>query len=169
MKRIAVLLGMMLAAATSFCAEPAHLLDKANVLPLALDDQIQFRKTIMFLNDPKTFKPTKNSMIEFDRDRMNFGALTAVDREQRLGQYFTFFWRTDRKADLTVRFEYRQENLGSYVQAREVAYNQAKGTLKTAFEIIGDDYLTDGRITAWRAILIEKGKIVGLTQSYLWN
>ena len=99
MKRIAVLLGMMIAVATSFSAEPAHLLDKANVLPLALDDQIQFRKVVMFLNDPKKFKPTKNLMIQFDRDRMNFGALTAVDREQRLGQYFTFFWRTDRKAD----------------------------------------------------------------------
>ena len=169
MKRIAVLLGMMIAVATSFSAEPAHLLDKANVLPLALDDQIQFRKVVMFLNDPKKFKPTKNLMIQFDRDRMNFGALTAVDREQRLGQYFTFFWRTDRKADLTVRLEYRQENLGSFVQAREVTSREAKGSMKTVFEITGDDYIEDGRITAWRALLIERGKIVGLTQSYLWN
>ena len=169
MKRIAVLLGIMVAVATSFSAEPAHLVNTANVLPLALDDQFQFRKVIMFLNDPKKFKPTKNSMIQFDRDAVNFGALTAVDREQRLGQYFTFFWRTDRNADLTVRLEYRQENLGSFVQAREVTTHNAKGTMKTVFQITGDDYTEDGRITAWRALLVEKGKIVGLTQSYLWN
>jgi hypothetical protein len=41
--------------------------------------------------------------------------------------------------------------------------------MKTAFKIIGDDYIEDGRITSWRALLIENGKIVGLTQSYLWN
>ena len=170
MKRIAVLLGLMAALAVNgFCAEPARLLDKANVLPLALDDHFQFRKTIMFLNDPKAFKPTTNEMINFERQRVNFKAVTATDRQQRLGQYFTFYWRSDRKADITVRFEYRQEKLGSYVQAREVSCPAARGTVKTAFEITGDDYLDDGRITSWRALLIENGRIVGLTQSYLWN
>jgi len=169
MKRIAVLLGMIVAVATGFCAEPPHLLEKAKVLPLALDDQFQFRKVVMFLNDPKKFKPTNNAMINFERARVNFKALTAADREQRTGQYFTFFWRTDRKADITVRLEYRQENLGSFVQAREVSCKEAKGSMKTGFEITGDDYIDDGRITAWRALLIENGRIVGLTQSYLWN
>ena len=169
MKRIAVLIGMLIAAASGFCAEPAHLLEKAKVLPLALDDQFQFRKVIMFLNDPKKFKTTNNAMINFERERVNFKALTAADREQRVGQYFTFLWRTGRKADITVRLEYRQENLGSFVQAREVACKEARGSMKTAFEIIGDDYLDDGRVTAWRALLIENGRIVGLTQSYLWN
>ena len=68
-----------------------------------------------------------------------------------------------------MRLEYRQENLGSFVQAREVSCKDAKGSMKSEFDIIGDDYIEDGRVTAWRALLIENGRIVGLTQSYLWN
>src|SRR2546425_607014 len=88
---------------------------------------------------------------------------------ERRGHYFTFFWRADRPSPMTVRFEYRQQNLGAFVQAREVSYDRARGSMKTKFDVIGDDYNDDGRITAWRALLIADGKIVGLTQSYLWQ
>jgi len=160
---------MALAATAAFCADPSRQLDKANVLPLALDDHFQFRKTELFLNDPSTFKLTQDPMILFERTRMNFGAVTQVDKRQRYGNYFKFFWRTDRAADLIVRLEYRQQNLGPYVQAQEVAYNNVKGSVKTEFKVVGDDYQQDGRVVAWRALLIEKGRIVGLTQSYLWD
>jgi hypothetical protein len=168
MKRFAGLAAALLAA-TAFGAESPRLLEKAPVLPLALDDHFQFRKTELFLNDPKYFKPTTDPMLQFERQRVNFKATTSVDRMERRGHYFTFFWRAERPAGLTVRLEYRQENLGGHVQAREVQYGHAKGSMKTKFEIVGDDYLEDGRITAWRALLIEDGRIVGLTQSHLWN
>lgn len=153
----------------SVCAEPVQLLEKANVLPLSLDDDFEFRKTKLFFNDPRVEKPTNNQMLAFERQRVNFGAVTQIDRQQRYGHYFTFFWRADRAADLTVRLEYRQENLGALVQAREVNYPKAKGSQKTDFAIIGDDYLEDGKVTAWRAVLIENGRIVALNQSFLWN
>jgi hypothetical protein len=108
-------------------------------------------------------------MISFERQRVNFGAVTQLDRQQRYGHYYTFFWRAARKADLTLRFEYRQQRLGSYVQAKEIAYPATKGSVESKFQVIGDDYMEEGRVTAWRAILIENGKIVGLTQSFLWN
>ena len=139
------------------------------MLPLALDDHFQVRKTELFLNDPKDFKITQDPMITFERERMNFGALSAVDRAARYGNYFKFFWRADRKSDITVRLEYRQEHLGSYVQAQEISYTNVRGTTKTEFKVVGDDYTQDGRVVAWRALLIENGKIVGLTQSYLWD
>ena len=152
-----------------FCAEPVRLLEKANVLPLALDDDFEFRKQKLFFNDPRIEKPTTNQALAFERQRINFGAVTQVDRVQRYGHYFTFFWRSERKADLTVRLEYRQENLGALVQAREVDYPGAKGSFKTDFRVIGDDYTEDGKITAWRVVLIENGRIVALNQSFLWN
>jgi hypothetical protein len=37
------------------------------------------------------------------------------------------------------------------------------------FDIIGDQNLEDGRVSGWRVLLIENGKIVGLNQSFLWN
>lgn len=156
-------------AATAFSAETPPLIDKANVLPLALDDAFQFRKTKIFLNDPLALKPTTDPMIAFERARVNFGAVTAFDRRQRYGQYYTFFWRATRPADVTVRFEFRQEKLGAFVQAQEWQYKGAKGTLKTDFNVIGDDYTDDGAVTAWRAIVIENGKIVALNQSFLWR
>ena len=150
---------------------PPRLLEKAKVLPLALDDAFQFRKTKTYLNDPYTQKPvvTTQEMINFEKARVNYGALTNEDRRERVGQYFTFFWRTSRQADVTVRFEYRQAKLGSYVQAREIEYPAAKGSNKTEFNILGDDFLGEGAVTAWRAIIIENGRIVALNQSFLWN
>jgi hypothetical protein len=170
MRQLATLVVVLLCATSGLrAADAPRPILKAKVLPLALDDAFQFRKTKLFLNDPVHFKPTADQMIEMERDAVNFGAVTNTDRLDRRGHYFTFAWRADRRAEITVRLEYRQENLGSYVQAREVFYPDAKGTMTTKFAVTGDDYLEEGRIVAWRAVLIEKGKIVGLTQSFLWN
>ncbi len=173
MKRLLFQFAVLALAATGWGAPPPapRLLEKARVLPLALDDAFQFRKTKTFFNDPavKKQQPTQEEMIQFERQRVNFGAITNNDRRERYGHYFTFFWRTSRKADLTIRFEYRQANLGSHVQAREFDFPDAKGSFKSEFNIIGDDYFDEGAVTAWRAILIENGKIVALNQSFLWN
>jgi len=170
MKRPFVMLASLALAATGICkAPPPQQLDRALVVPLALDEAFQFRKIKIFVNEPQRLQPTQDAMISFERQRVNFGAVTQVDRLQRYGHYYTFFWRASRKADLTVRFEYRQEKLGSYVQARERFYPGAKGTVQSQFQVIGDDYLEEGKVTAWRALLIENGRIVGVTQSFLWN
>jgi hypothetical protein len=159
--------------AGSVCAQPPLRplpLDKANVLPLSLDDAFQFRKTIIKTYDPRDEREVgQHPSIQFERQRLIFGAVNTYDRQQRYGNYYTFFWRTDRPANLTVRFEYRQEKLGSHVQAREIHYDNARGSQKTEFAIIGDDYIQDGKVTAWRAVIIENGKIVALNQSFLWN
>ena len=169
MKRLFLTLASLALVATGVAAEPARLLDKAGALPLALDDAFEFRKTLSVLNDPELEKPTIDPMVAFERQSLNFGAVTAYDRQQRYGHYFTFFWRAKRKADLTLRIEYRQQNLGAHIQAQEISYKDVKGSVKSEFKIIGDDYLEDGKITGWRAILVENGKIVGLNQSFLWN
>ena len=70
---------------------------------------------------------------------------------------------------MTIRLEYRQINLGSYVQAQEHTYKGVKGTIESKFNILGDDYNDFGRVTAWRALLIENGRIVALNQSFLWD
>ena len=57
----------------------------------------------------------------------------------------------------------------AFVQAREISYENAKGNNKTEFAVIGDDYLQDGRVIAWRCLMIENGKIVAENRSYLWE
>jgi hypothetical protein len=151
--------------------EPARQfpLPKANVLPLALSDDFEFRKATVRIHQPRTEYSQFVPMLAFDRLRRNFGAISNFDREERYGSYFTLQWRTRRPANLTVRIEYRQENLASHVQAKELYYPNVKGSVTSLFNVIGDEYLQDGRITAWRAVLIENGRIVALHQSFLWN
>ena len=145
---------------------------KASVLPLQLSDDFSFRKVSSFFydaRDPSAQRPTQSQMINFERQRVIFGAVSGYDRLERYGHYYNVWWRTKRPADIIVRLEYRQENLGSHVQAKELFYPAAKGTIESKFNIIGDEYTEEGKVTAWRLLLIENGRIVGLRQSFLWN
>ena len=149
--------------------QPRHL-TKANVVPLAINPAFSFRKTSLFFHDRTMEKPTTNEMVRFERERLAFGAVSDSEIRANEGQYFNFWWRAERPArNITVRLEYRQQNLGAYVQAQEVDVPLAHGTIETKFKVVGDDYHTYGKITGWRALLIENGKVVGLTQSLLWN
>jgi hypothetical protein len=145
---------------------------KAGALPLALSDDFSFRKVSTFFYDTRDAsfqRPTINPMLQFERQRAGYGAVSGYDRSERFGHYFTVWWRSENPADVTVRMEYRQQNLGSHVQAKELFYPAAEGTKITKFTVIGDEYADDGRITAWRLLLIQNNRIVGLRQSFLWN
>jgi len=111
----------------------------------------------------------QDASIRFERQYRLFGAVTKLDQRERTGNYFDFFWRARRAADLTVRLEYRQEKLHAHVQAQEISYSNARGNHKTEFKVVGDDYFDDGRVTAWRCLLIENGTIVAETHSYMWE
>ena len=140
-------------------------------LPVALDQDFEFRKTGQYFLDPAA-KPLTGQVdpsVTFERGYRMYGAITALDQHQRFGNYFDFFWRARRDADVRVRLEYRQEKLHAFVQAREVRYPHARGHHKTEFAIIGDDFFDDGRVIAWRASLIVDGRIAAVTRSYLWE
>jgi hypothetical protein len=191
----AILAGLILFWSVSIrAAEEPKVLAKVKPLPVALDRDFEFRKTkLYFLNDkPLTqkglrtaagSKPGKlgsttpssksatiqDASITFERQYRLFGAVTGLDQHQRFGDYFDFFWRAKRAADLTVRLEYRQEKLHSFVQAQEISYPNARGNHKTEFKVVGDDYFDDGRVIAWRCLLIENGRIVAENRSYMWE
>jgi hypothetical protein len=188
-KATAVFIVAILLATNALAASQVQvkILTKVEPLPVALDDNFQFRKTKLFYlneNPPKAKKSISNALsrdpnnpnagiaeasLGFERTYRLYGAITNADRNQRYGNYLDFFWRAKRPANVTVRLEYRQEKLRSFVQAREISYQNVKGNTKTEFAIIGDDYFADGRVTAWRCLLIENGKIVAQNRSYLWE
>jgi hypothetical protein len=170
-----------------------RVVEKISPLPVALNNDFEFRKTkLFFLSDkpPKAgqgARKTTSSLggksnspgqktatlqdapITFERQYRTFGAVTAFDQRQRYGNYFDFFWRAKRPSDVTVRLEYRQEKLHEHVQAQEISYRNARGTRKTEFKVIGDDYFDDGRVIAWRCLLIENGRIVAQNRSFMWE
>jgi hypothetical protein len=191
MKLTASLLLLAFAFLSSGRAAEPRLVANVTQLPKALSDHFEFRKVKTFLlTDEMVPNPSVPSFtragkartmgtrtsehgidpsIVFERQYRLHGAVTEFDKRQRYGNYFDFFWRSARPADVTVRLEYRQEKLRSFVQAREVRHPRARGSEKTEFRIIGDDYLDDGRIIAWRCLLIENGRIVAEERSYLWE
>jgi hypothetical protein len=178
-------------------ARPANspgprLLTSPRPLPVALDPDIQFRKTKLFLmteqapnagkekagkggenlrnsSSAKSTAVVQEASITFERQYHLFGAVTKLDQRQRFGNYFDFFWRTKRPADLVVRLEYRQEKLHAHVQAQEIACGTVNGSRKTSFKVAGDDYFDGGRVVAWRCLLLENGRIAAETRSYLWR
>ena len=180
------LLALFLAGYLWAAPEP-KILTKVNPLPVALNDDFQFRKTKLFHLTPTPPKSKRSfssalssdpnnptagiaeASLGFERTYRLYGAISNADKSHRYGNYFDFFWRVKRPANVTVRLEYRQEALRAFVQAREISYPNAKGNYKTEFAIIGEDYLQDGRVTAWRCLLIENGKIVAENRSYLWE
>jgi hypothetical protein len=167
---VALLAAMFLAGCAATNEPPRQIpIGRADVLPLALDDRFEFRKVTRFLNDPRIQRPTENAMLIFERQRLMVGAVTGRDLGERLGYYFNVWWKCAEPADVTLRLEYRQENLGSFVQAKELHYKGVKGSVESNFTVIGDEYLENGRMTAWRLLLIQNRQIVGLRQSFLWN
>jgi len=199
MKLGVVLLALLpLASALGSTQEQPRLLDRVVPLPMALNEDFQFRKKKLYLlteNAPGQGKSSdtgsgqgkgkggklsstapssksttvQDASIRFERQYRLFGAVTKLDQRERTGNYFDFFWRARRAADLTVRLEYRQEKLHAHVQAQEISYSNARGNHKTEFKVVGDDYFDDGRVTAWRCLLIENGTIVAETHSYMWE
>ena len=171
--------------------EEPRIVEKVTPLPVALSKDFEFRKTKLFFlsekaptqsgrqdtsslkrggNAPSQKTATlQDAPITFERQYRLFGAVTQLDQRQRFGDYFDFFWRAKRPADLTMRLEYRQDKLHDFVQAQEISYRNVRGTHKTEFKVIGDDYADDGRVIAWRCLLIENGRIVAEKRSYMWE
>src|SRR5213083_2333225 len=173
--------------------EEPKVVEKVTPLPMALDPNFEFRKTKLFFMSEKGPKPSErahdstnkvggksnspnqktatlqDAPIVFERQYRLFGAVTGLDQRQRCGDYFDFFWRSKRPADVTVRLEYRQEKLHDFLQAQEISYRNVRGTHKTEFKVIGDDYFDDGRVIAWRCLLIENSRIVAENRSYMWK
>ena len=86
MKLLFPLLSALALSATGFCADAPKLLQKVNVLPLALDDSYQFRKTLPFLYDPLLRKTDADPMVNFiARQRMDYGSVTAEDQPIVMG------------------------------------------------------------------------------------
>ena len=194
MKVVVALAGFALfASGLVRAAEKPKVIAKVTPLPVALNKDFEFRKTkLYFLSEvaphqggpsslsaggkqggvapsSKNTATQQDASITFERQYRLFGAVTALDRNQRFGNYFDFFWKVRRPADITVRLEYRQAKTHAHVQAQEISYANVHGNHRTEFRVVGDDYLDDGRVIAWRCLMIENGTIVAENRSYLWE
>ena len=136
------------------------------------DGLIRFIKAKLFFLDASPKSPLDTGTdryVEFERKRALYGAITPSDQRERYGNYFTFMWEAKRPVDVVMRLEYRQQSLGPMVQTKEIPYRAASGRIITRFQVTGDDYLQYGRVLAWRATIVERGRVVAEKKSYLWR
>lgn len=108
-------------------------------------------------------------MIEFEHRRHLWGAIEASDRRDLMGNYFTIFWKTKTKNPATVRFEYRQGKTGYDIKTQEEYVASPKHSNVTKFQVTGDDYWDNGKVTQWKASVVENGTVVAEYKSFLWK
>jgi hypothetical protein len=118
---------------------------------------------------PGPIVKTDDRMIVFEERRHLYGAVDAAERRELYGNYFTVFWKTETRAPATVRLEYRQGSTGLAIHTQEVVVDAPKRTNETKFQVIGDDYHKKGKVTQWRATVVENGTVVAEYKSYLWQ
>lgn len=108
-------------------------------------------------------------MVQNEKSRRLYGAVTVEERAQRLGQYYTVLWNADAGLDKEIIFQYQQGKSGSRIKrmTRTIPAGTSDGSLE--FTVIGDDYFDNGRVLAWKMTLKAGGEVISTKQSYLWR
>jgi hypothetical protein len=115
------------------------------------------------------FVRTEDLMLDFEQRRYLYGAVENTEKAELFGNYYTIFWKSETKAPATVRFEYRQGSTGLKIHSQELVVSEPKRSNVTKFEVIGGDYQRDGKVTQWKASIVENGSVVAEYKSYLWH
>jgi hypothetical protein len=111
-------------------------------------------------------------MGRMEKQRRLHGAITAVERRGRLGQYYTLFWKDPAgagKGEVEIVFQYQQGASASLVKQMTKKFPSADSEGTVEFAVIGDDYFTRGKVLTWKATLLRDKKILTTRQSYLWQ
>ena len=108
-------------------------------------------------------------MVQNEKLRRLHGAVSIEERKQRLGQYYTVLWNADAAAEKEIVFRYQQGASGSRIKEMHRTLPTGSSSGKEEFSIIGDNYLKNGRVLAWKIDLTANGETITSKQSYLWE
>ena len=129
-----------------------------------------FTKVKIYRLNPTARITAVDPSIPFEQQHLLYGAVSNDDREARGGNYYNFFWKADdRTQPVKLLFEYRQSVTRSAVKRQEIEISDVKGNNVTKVQVTGGEYQSNGKILAWRASLIQSGKEIGSTQSFMWQ
>ena len=112
----------------------------------------------------------RDAMIRNERNRRLHGAITPYERRSRQGHYFTIHWKVeDRTVPATVRLEYYQESTSVTLHVKEVEVFAPERSNVTEIAVIGEEFLTNGRVLAHRITVVQGETVVGEQKSFLWE
>lgn len=108
-------------------------------------------------------------MVQNEKMRRLYGAVSVEERKQRLGEYYMVQWNADSSLEKEIIFQYQQGKSGSRIKrmTRLIPAGTAEGSQE--FAVIGDDYFDNGRVLAWKMTLKVGGEDISTKQSYLWR
>ena len=129
-----------------------------------------FSKVKIYRLNPTARITAVDPSIPFEQQHLLYGAVSREDRDARRGNYYSFFWKADdRTQPVRLRFEYRQSLTRSAVKRQEIDITDVNRNNITKIQVTGADYQTNGKILSWRASLIQGGKEIASTQSFMWQ
>jgi hypothetical protein len=113
----------------------------------------------------------ENEVVRGEKLKRLHGAVSATERRERLGHYYTVHWAgpSGRESEpVRLELDYQQAATGSKVISlvQELA-GTAQGS--TEFQVTGPAYQKGGRVLAWQVRLYRGGELVGTRRSYLWD
>ena len=114
-------------------------------------------------------------MVQNEKLRRLHGAVSIEERKQRLGQYYAVLWNADAAAENAkekekeIVFRYQQGASGSRIKEMRRTLPTGSSSGKEEFSIIGDNYLKNGRVLAWKIDLTANCETIASKQSYLWE
>lgn len=111
-----------------------------------------------------------NPMIASEYSEIMHGAISNSERRDRVGNYYTVKWSgRGLTGPVTVRLEYRQAEKGTQLRTQEVVVANPQRSNTTRFQVTGPAYRTDGRVVAWRIVVLDNGVPVAVETSSLWD
>lgn len=116
-------------------------------------------------------------MVRGDQQKRLYGAVTMKEHDAKLGQYYEVRWNLKGQEYLArnstdgalVIFRYRQAGTASKLKLISKQYAAGVKSGKIDFQIIGKEYIENGRVLAWKAELVLGGRVIDSKQSYLWR
>jgi hypothetical protein len=113
----------------------------------------------------------ESEVVRGEKLKRLHGAVSAAERRDRLGQYFSVQWDgpAGRESEpVRIAFDYRQAVSASKLLSMEQEFaGTARG--KTEFRVTGEAYQEGGRVLAWRVRLFRGGELVETRHSYMWD
>jgi len=114
----------------------------------------------------------EDPMAVMEKQRRLHGAISAADRRERLGQYYTLYWKDPAgagKGEVEVIFQFQQAASASQVKQMEKKFPSSDSSGSVEFAVLGKDYFTQGKVLTWKATLMRDKRIIATRQSYLWR
>ena len=120
--------------------------------------------------DATKAKNSADPAITFERKYYLYGAVSTEEIAARQGVYYRVHWSVkDKTTPVKLVLQYRQSLTAAVVHTKEITPDRIRGSNMTEMSVIGDEFKTNGHVTAWKISLMRGKEEIASHRSYLWE